>query len=358
MKKHGKKIIAAVMMVVIAGAGGYLRTTSLTGKPEDNGLTLYGNIDIRDAQLSFKEQEHIKEVMVEEGSTVTKGQMLARLESDRLTFQLNEAKAQYAAQKEVLRRLTNGTRQQEIRQAEARVSETRVNMRNIKRLILRLEQTSTVGASTEQALDDARANLDMARARLKVHQEALALAREGYRQEEIAEAKMILKAREAHLSLLQQRLKDTVLRAPAQGIILNRILEPGETATPTRPVFVLALTDPKWVRAYLPEPALGQIRQGMKARIYSDSFENRFFEGRVGFISAQAEYTPKSVQTTQLRTQLVYEVRIWTDDPDDELRLGMPVTVKIVHTEPIAPGANSKKRFISISEGKHGDGNA
>jgi HlyD family secretion protein len=311
--------------------------------------------------LAFKEQEHISEVMVEEGNTVTKGQILARLENNRLVSRLNEAQAQYAAQKEVLRRLTNGSRKQEIKQAEARVAEAVVNMRNLKRLVHRLEQTSTAGASSAQDLDDAHANLDMARARLKVHQEALALLCEGYREEEIAEAKMVLKARGAHLALLQQRLKDTVLCAPAKGVILSRILsrilEPGETATPTRPAFILALTDPKWVRAYLPEPDLGKIRQGMKARIYSDSFENRFFEGRVGFISAQAEYTPKSVQTTQLRTNLVYEVRIWTDDPDDELRLGMPVTVKIVNEGQIPPNDDSNKTRVSALEGKHRDRN-
>ncbi|BBO89210.1 efflux RND transporter periplasmic adaptor subunit [Desulfosarcina ovata] len=351
MKKPKKTIMGVLILLLAIGTGGYLWKTVRSHEPADDGLTLYGNVDIRDAQLAFKEQEVVREVLVEEGDTVTQGQILARLDSDRLTSQLKEAEAQYAAQQEVVRRLTNGTRRQEIKQAEARVVEARVQVRNAARRVRRLEKTAPVGASTEQDLDDARASLDMARAALNVHQESLALAREGTRKEEIAEAKQVLEARDAHLSLLRQRLADTVLHAPAKGIILSRILEPGEMAMPTRPAFVLALSEPKWVRAYLPEPALGHIRQGMTARIHSDSFDDRFFDGRVGFISAQAEFTPKSVQTAQLRTQLVYEVRIWTDDPADELRLGMPVTVTISVPPSIAQSENPKKGFRPGMEG-------
>lgn len=223
-----------MLLGLIIGTGGYIWKTALPPKPTDDGLTLYGNIDIRDAQLAFKEQEIVQEVLVEEGNTVIQGQILACLESDRLTSQIKEAEAHYAAQQQVLRRLTNGTRGQEIKQAEARLVEARVHVHNTKQRVYRLEKTATVGASTEQDLDDARASLDMARAALNVRQEALALAREGYREEEIAEAKMVLKAREARLSLLRQRLADTVLRAPAKGVILSCILEPGEMAMPVQ----------------------------------------------------------------------------------------------------------------------------
>jgi len=173
--------------------------------------------------------------------------------------------------------------------------------------------------------------------------EALDLLREGPRAEEIAEARALLQAHEARLALLEERIDDTVLRAPARGVIQSRILEPGEMATPEQPALVLALTERKWVRAYLPEPELGRINRGMTARVYSDSFPGRAFDGRVGFISPQAEFTPKSVQTTDLRTQLVYETRIWVEDPADELRLGMPVTVEIAAPSPASEGTLSER---------------
>jgi HlyD family secretion protein len=149
----------------------------------------------------------------------------------------------------------------------------------------------------------------------------------------------VLHARQPRIVLLDRRLEDTVLLAPAKGIIQSRILELGEMAMPSRPAFTLALTDPKWVRVYLPEPQLGWIDRGMRAQVYSDSFKDRPFDGWVGFISPQAEFTPKSVETTDLRTQLVYETRIWVDDPANELRLGMPVTVEIdIAQPPQSPG--------------------
>ena len=122
------------------------------------------------------------------------------------------------------------------------------------------------------------------------------------------------------------------LTSPSAGVIQNRILEPGEMASPNRPVVTMALTDPKWVRAYVPEPDLGRINLGMKAEILNDSFPNQKFEGWIGFISPVAEFTPKTVETEDLRTKLVYEVRVYVHDSKDLLRLGMPVTVIVDRT--------------------------
>ncbi len=160
-------------------------------------------------------------------------------------------------------------------------------------------------------------------------QQVLDLAVAGPRQEDIAEAAAKHQAMEAGVALLRHRLADTILMAPAPGVIQSRILEPGEMAGPTRPAFILALTDPKWVRTYVAEPDLGRLREGMAATISSDSWPDKIFNGRVGFISSVAEFTPKSVETTDLRTKLVYEVRVLVDDPHDQLKLGMPVTVQI-----------------------------
>ena len=130
-------------------------------------------------------------------------------------------------------------------------------------------------------------------------------------------------------SVLRQQLKDAQLIAPIDAVIRTRVMEPGEMASPQRPVFSLAITDPKWVRAFISEPDLGKIKQGMAAAIAVDSFVDRRFEGWIGFISPVAEFTPKTVQTEELRTSLVYEVRVFVKDPDDELRLGMPASVYV-----------------------------
>jgi HlyD family secretion protein len=164
-------------------------------------------------------------------------------------------------------------------------------------------------------------------AKLAVNQKALDLAIAGPRKEEVAEAEARLRAAEAHLALLRQQLADAQLVAPADAVVRTRIMEPGEMASPQKPVFSLAITEPKWVRAYVSEPDLGKVHPGRAISVAVDSFPDRRFDGWVGFVSPVAEFTPKAVQTAELRTSLVYEVRVFVQDPSDELRLGMPATV-------------------------------
>ena len=128
---------------------------------------------------------------------------------------------------------------------------------------------------------------------------------------------------------LHQQLADAELLAPIDAVVRSRLMEPGDMASPQRPVFSLAITDPKWVRAYVSEADLGKVHPGTKATVTVDSFPDRGFDGWVGFISPVAEFTPKAVQTEELRTSLVYEVRVFVKDPADDLRLGMPATVHL-----------------------------
>ena len=129
--------------------------------------------------------------------------------------------------------------------------------------------------------------------------------------------------------MAKQNLAYATLISPTDGVVQNRILEPGEMASPQRAVLSIAITDPKWVRVYAEEPDLGKINQGMAAEVTTDSFPGKKYEGWVGFISPVASFTPKTVETTELRSSLVYEVRVFVKDPADELRLGMPATVDI-----------------------------
>ena len=330
MKRFIRIIILVVLVsAVILGVRWYLQAE---GDLSASELRIYGNIDIRKADLAFNEQERIAQVLVEEGDRVTAGQVLARLQTNRLEAQIREIEAKIASQQDVVKRFEAGTRPQEIEQARAEVAAARARVKNAMKSYERIRETSKAGATSRQALDNIQAQLDVEQAQLKVKEKALNLAIEGPRKEDIAAAKNNLKTLEASLSLLQIRLTDMALISPATGVIQNRILEPGEMASPSRPVVTLALTDRKWVRAYVPEPYLGRINLGMKARILSDSFPDQTFEGWIGFISPVAEFTPKTVETEDLRTKLVYEVRVFVHDSKDMLRLGMPVTVIVDHT--------------------------
>ena len=182
---------------------------------------------------------------------------------------------------------------------------------------------------SQQDLDNAKAALDVAEAKLAVNQKALDLAVAGPRQEDIAQAEAELRADEAQAAFLREQLADTTLVAPSEAVVRTRLMEPGEMASPQKPVFSLAVINPKWVRAYVAEADLGKLRMGMPASIAIDSFPDQRFRGWVGFVSPVAEFTPKNVETEELRTSLVYEVRVFVKDPSDQLHLGSPATVSI-----------------------------
>jgi HlyD family secretion protein len=182
---------------------------------------------------------------------------------------------------------------------------------------------------SQQDLDAAHAALRVAQARLETARKSLQLSVAGPREEDVAQGKAQLDAANADLALLRQQLADADLISPTAAVVRSRLMEPGEMATPQRPVFSLALMNPKWVRAYVSETDLGRLKPGATATVHIDSYPNRALDGWVGYISSVAEFTPKAVQTEELRTALVYEVRVFVKDPEDVLRLGMPATVAL-----------------------------
>jgi HlyD family secretion protein len=299
-------------------------------------LALYGNIDFRQVEISFNNSERIAAVLVREGDRVQHGQLLARLDTSRLSPQLAQAEAEAAAQAQVLARLRNGSRPEEIAQARANVESARADVVNARQQHERLKSASELSAGRavrQQDIDNARTALQVAEARLAVNQKALELALAGPRKEELTENEARLRAQQAQAALLRQQLADAQLFAPVSGVVRTRIMEPGEMASPQKPVLSLAVTDPKWVRSYVAEADLGRVKPGMVAAIAVDSFPQRRFGGWIGFISPVAEFTPKSVQTEELRPSLVYEVRVFVNDPSDELRLGMPATIYLTRAE-------------------------
>ena len=181
---------------------------------------------------------------------------------------------------------------------------------------------------SRQDLDRAHSAVVTASSRTDELRDALRLVESGSRSEDIAGAEAQVKASRAQLALLRHQIELGELKAPVDAVVRSRLLEPGDMATPQRPVLTLALTQPKWVRVYVAETDLGRVRVGLPARIRSDG-QSEVLTGKISFIASTAEFTPKSVETEELRTSLVYEVRILVDDPRDLVRLGQPVTVEI-----------------------------
>jgi membrane fusion protein PltH len=322
-----RRIVLIVLLLTVAGAGGGYWWWKKHNRPPVTELTLYGNVDLRQVQLMFNNSERIVAVLVQEGDRVKKGQLLAELDTSRLRPQVNQVKAMVDAQRAAVERLHNGSRPEEIAQARANLEMAKADAANTKQQYDRIKASGR--AVSPQELDSAKAAYDVAAAKVEVNQKALDLAVIGPRKEDIAQAEAQLQGNEAQLAYLQQQLKDSQLFAPDKAVVRSRLLEPGEMSSPIKPVFTLAKTDPKWIRAYVSETDLGNVHQGMPAAITVDSFPNRKFEGWVGFISSVAEFTPKAVETEELRTSLVYEVRVFVKDPQDELRLGMPATVHL-----------------------------
>jgi HlyD family secretion protein len=330
-----RRLLIGVLVAVAAAAAGltwWLRQSP--GEPRE--LVLYGNVDLRQVQLSFNNSERIAAVLVQEGDRVRQGQLLARLDTRRLEPQVSQAEAETAAQKQIVQRLRSGSRPEEIAQARANVEAAKADAANARVQYERIKSAAEISggrAVRQQDVDNAKAALQVAEAKLAVNQRGLELAITGPRKEDIAEAEARLRANEAQLALLRQQLIDAQLLAPVDAVVRTRVMEPGEMASSQKPVFSLAITDPKWVRAYVSEPDLGRVHQGMAARVAVDSFPERRFDGWVGFVSPVAEFTPKTVQTEELRPSLVYEVRVFVKDPADELRLGMPASVYLEQTE-------------------------
>ena len=320
--------LAAVIAIVVLASCLWLWHVqdrgTITGQ-----LVLPGNVDIRQVQLAFYGSERIASVNAREGDHVHKGQVLASLEKARLEASVANRKALVAAQQDVLRRLVAGNRPEEIRKAHADLEAAAADLHNAELTAARVFKLAAEGASTPQASDDARAALDVATARKAAAQEADALMVLGPREEDISAARANLEANDAQLELAKRDLADADLAAPSDGVVEDRILEPGDMASAQKPVLALALDDPLWVRVYVAETDLPRIRPGMKAWATTDGFPGRRYEGWVGYISPTAEFTPKSVETLEVRTKLVYQVRVLVQNPQGELRLGMPAVVTL-----------------------------
>ncbi len=302
-------------------------------KKNHNNLVLYGNVDIRQVDLGFRVSGRITQMPFEEGDEIKTGDIIAILDKAPYEADLAVAKAQLEQAEANYAKYKHGSRPQEIEEAKATVREQQAAFDNAEIILKRQSEQIKVGAASQQAYDDARSQKIQTESLLKSSKEALSLAEEGFRQEDIDAAHGAMKMAKAQLESAKINLQDTDIFSPSDGIIMTRVLEPGSIIAPLSIVYTLSLHKPVWVRAYVSEPNLGRIKPGMEALVITDSHPDKPFKGQIGFISPQAEFTPKTVETTELRTDLVYRLRILVDDSHGDLRQGMPVTVHIKLSE-------------------------
>jgi HlyD family secretion protein len=323
MKRSAK--LGAVLLVGLGIVGGWVW---LHPRPQAGLLTLQGNVDVRQADLAFKVAGRIVRLDVEEGDRVVAGQRLGQLEPADYEADLALADGQVAAAEAALAELVHGSRPAEVDQARAGVAEDEAMVVNARLTWQRQQDLLRSGNTPQSSFDAAQASLHQAEARLAAAKATLSLAIDGPRSERIDAARAQLAQARANRALAAQRLADTALVAPDDAVMLSRVREPGTIAAAGDIVFTAVLVHPTWVRAYVGEPDLEKVRPGTAVRVVTEG--GRRYPGRIGYVSPLAEFTPKTVETAQQRTELVYRLRVVVDQADEALRQGMPVTVQLV----------------------------
>ena len=328
-----KKFFAIILLAaIIGGAFFYSSREEQVQAERANKLKIFGNVDVREVTLAFRQSDRIAEIFAEEGDAVKAGQLLARLDNREMKLTIEKTRSQIQVQEAVLLRLKNGTRPEDLAKIQAQVDAAEKILLDARQHYDRIQKVydETDGSViTRDELTSARLNYENKAAQLEKAQQSLNLAQAGTRYEEIAEAEAQLKTFRDELARQEFLLTQYELTSTTDGVIRSRLLEVGDMASPSAPIFKISLNDKKWIRAYVNETDLGKVFEGQSAKIFIDSFPNEEISGQIGYISSTAEFTPKTVQTDELRTSLVYEIRVYVNDPKNILRLGMPATVEI-----------------------------
>ena len=328
MKKPVALILAVAVLVALIGGGAWWYQSL-----QNNGLTLYGNVDIRTVNMSFRVGGRLQSLSVDEGDAIKQGQTLGQLDKAPYENALMQAKANVATAQAQYDLMMAGYRAEEIAQAAAAVKQAQAAYAYAQSYLQRQQGLWNSRLLSANDLANARSSRDQAFASLKAAQDKLSQYRAGNRPQEIAQAKASLEQAQAQLAQSTLDLQDTVLTAPSDGTLLTRAVEPGSMLTAGSTVLTLSLIHPVWVRAYVDEKNLNQAQPGREILLYTDGRPDKPYHGKIGFVSPTAEFTPKTVETPDLRTDLVYRLRIIVTDADDALRQGMPVTVKVNNGE-------------------------
>ncbi|MFW2442598.1 efflux RND transporter periplasmic adaptor subunit, partial [Aliarcobacter butzleri] len=294
----------------------------------ENNLTFYGNIDTRTVNVGFRFLGKIENITKDEGEIVKKDEFLVKLDTASLEKSLEELNEKIFASKLELSKLQTGYRQEEILEAKAAMEEAIENLNKTKDTYNRQTNLFKTKSTSEENFTISQLNYKQALATLDKAKALYELRKNGYRDEDIKIQESNLKSLEIQAEKLKIDLNDSIIKAPVDGVILTRFKEIGAITNAGESILEIAKTDEFWVRAYIDEKNLGNIKPGLKMSIQTDS-RSENYEGVIGFISPVAEFTPKNIETQELRADLVYSFRVIVKNPDDKIRQGMPVTLKI-----------------------------
>lgn len=265
-----------------------------------------------------------------EGERVAEGDVLARLEAAPYRLAVEQARAAVEVSRARLARTQAGFRREDIAEARALLAQRKAALARAGDAYARLERLHASGAVSAQDFENARATRDEARAGADAAAATVSRLVSGTRAEDIAVARAELAQAEAALAVAELQLVDTEVKAPSAGVVVTRAVEPGTIVAAGTPALVVAFEDPVWIRAFVGERDLGIVAPGTLVDVFTDSRPGIPYRGRIGYVATQAEFTPKSVETEELRTSLVYRFRAIVEVHDGGLRQGMPVTIRVV----------------------------
>ena len=294
-----------------------------------NTILLSGTVEAREIDLSFRVGGHMEQLLADEGDSVKAGDVIARLDTRDFQLSLDQASATAEVARAALATLKAGTRKQEIHVAEADLEKARAALTFAKSEVKRVKALVPKQLATEQQLDSQQLQEKVAEATVEQARQHLLLLQEGTRREDIERAEKEYAARMEAVAQAQQQLAYTDLVSPVTGMITVRLKEAGEMVVAGEPVLRVAELARPWVRGYLSETDLGRVHLGQSVKVRVDGLPGREFNGRLSFISPVAEFTPKTVETRQLRVDLVYRVKVDVDNPEGILKIGMPADIII-----------------------------
>jgi HlyD family secretion protein len=324
-----RKLIVRIMIIAaVVGTAAYLYVRWKGERPATT-LDINGNIEAHESVVGFKVQGRLAELPVEEGQEVKAGELLARLDQNDYRQQVDIDEASAKTREKELKLALAGSRIQDKKSAEQAMLDAKADLELKKLDFKRNQALFEKDEVSAQVRDTADTNLKRAQATFERARQNYDLVLEGTRKEQIAvDRANVLSARQA-LGLSRIRLGYTDLTAPVSGVVEVRQAELGEVMAPGSPVVTITDLDHLWMRGYISETDLGRVRLGQAAMVKTDTYPGKLYRGRVSFISSTSEFTPKSVETHKERVTLVYRIKIELDNPNHELKPGMPADATI-----------------------------
>lgn len=328
-----KKILIPIVLVALIAAATLFAVNRRKGT-DDGTLRISGNIEVDTVEVSFRMAGRVATRPATEGQSIAAGAVVATLDTDELHHEIALREADVAAVRAQLAELESGSRTQDIAKARAAVRQANSEAERWASEHDRSRELYGKNVISKRELEAAEMSAETARERVVQARQSLALIEEGPRRETIAAARARVNQSSEAVAALRTRLADATLHAPMSGVVISEHVEPGEHVAPGAPVVTIGNLDRVWMRGYVDETDLGRIRLGQRVDVSTDTFPGKKYPGTITWISEQAEFTPKSVQTEKERVKLVYRLKIDVDNPSRELKPGMPADAVIAVTPP------------------------